>query len=233
MMRAIKESPGGLTQAELAERMRLPRTTIHRILSALEDEQLVTPGVSARSRYRIGPEVTRLAAAASRDLVSLVHPLLVDFSSRLAETVDLSVLDGDQVTFVDQVDAPHRLRAASAVGESFPLHSCAPGKALLAALPQSRVSQLLPTHLITSTARTVTSTRELLDQLEGVRQTGIAFDYEEQNEGICAAGIAIALPGQLMAVSIPIPAQRFHGREREWASQLLAFKDEVLAAAWV
>lgn len=56
MLRAIRESPGGLTQSELAERLGLPRSTIHRILSALEDEELVASGRGPRGRYRLGPE---------------------------------------------------------------------------------------------------------------------------------------------------------------------------------
>ncbi|MEU6381745.1 IclR family transcriptional regulator [Streptomyces sp. NPDC046909] len=232
MLRAIREAPGGLTQSELAERLGLPKSTIHRILSALEDEELIAAGRGPRGRYRLGPEILRLAEAGSRDVVRLVHPFLADLSARLTETADLSVLDGGEIRFVDQVDAPHRLRAASAVGESFPLHSCAPGKAILATLPPSRLRELLPARLPSLTSRTITRHQELLDQLSEVRESGIAYDYEEQSEGICAAGVAVRIAGQLMAVSVPMPAQRFHGREEECVEALLSVRDLVEKQEW-
>lgn len=232
VLRALKITPGGMTQAELADQLALPRTTVYRILSALEGAELVAAGQGPRGRYRLGPEVIRLAASASRDLVGLIHPMLTELSAELTETVDLSMLDGDVVTFIDQVDAPHRLRAASAVGESFPLHTCAPGKAILATLARGRLAQILPSKLQASTAKTITSRTELLHQLDEVRRTGIAFDYEEQNEGICAAGIAVAAGGLALAVSVPMPAQRFIGREAECADALQRVRDRIEAFDW-
>ena len=68
-----------------------------------------------------------------------VHPELVALSDRLKETVDLAVLSGDRVVFIDQVARPQRLQTVSAVGVSFPLHSTANGKALLATLDEAEV----------------------------------------------------------------------------------------------
>ena len=227
MLRALRESPDGLTPGELASRLELPRTTVHRIASALEDEDLIASGRGPRGRYRLGPEIARLAAASTRDIVGLLHPHLVEFSARVNETVDLSLLDGSQVTFVDQVDAPHRLRPASAVGESFPLHSCAPGKALLATLSASRLRALLPARWPAYTAHTITSPQELLDQLDEIRSTGFALDNEEQNDGICAVGVAITLAGQQLAVSVPMPTQRFAAQRDECARLLLEFRKDL------
>lgn len=232
LLRALKETPGGMTPAELSERLDLPRTTIHRILAALEEAEMVAAGPGSRARYRLGAEIMRLASSSSRDLVSLIHPWLVELSSQLTETVDLSILDGSLITFIDQVDAPHRLRAASAVGESFPLHSCAPGKALLATLSPGRLAEILPSRLAASTQHTITSVDDLRQQLEHVRKTGVAYDYEEQNEGICAAGIAVVVAGVQVAISVPMPAQRFTGREDECATALLDLRGRIEAADW-
>lgn len=232
MLRAVRETPGGLTQSELAERLGLPKSTIHRIMSALEDEELVASSRGPRARYRIGPEISRLAAAGTQDLVRLMHPFLLSLSSQLTETVDLSVRDRAEIMFVDQVEAPHRLRAASAVGESFPLHSCAPGKAFLAALGPGHARELLPPRLPAFTSNTVTEITDLLEQMTKINKTGIAYDYEEQNDGICAAGMAFDVGGQTVAVSVPMPAQRFHGREQECAEALLALRDLVVRQEW-
>lgn len=83
----------------------------------------------------------RLAAAARRTLPQLLRPVLEQLHGTLGETVDLAVLDGASVRFVDQLAATHRLRAVSAVGASFPLYRTANGKALLPRCPTSAPSR--------------------------------------------------------------------------------------------
>lgn len=70
-------------------------------------------------RYRLGPEIARMATTVRRSVVVDLHPFIEELSRELEETVDLSILDGDRATFVDQVVSPHRLRAISAVGSRF------------------------------------------------------------------------------------------------------------------
>lgn len=231
VLRAIREIPGGASQAELSEKLDLPKTTVHRILTALEEEELIVDGGGARPRYRIGPEVMRLAAAAERDLVGHLHPQLVELSAETGETIDLSVLQRGQVMFIDQVEGSHRLRAVSAVGETFPAHACAPGKALLAALPLSRMEGQLPPRLEVFTAKTISTHSAFREELDRVRSRGLAFDHEEHNEGISAVGVAIEMDGVPMAVSIPVPTQRFQGQEEQFGRALLAFRDRFTEPA--
>ena len=144
-------------------------------------------------------------------------------SDKVRETVDLAVLSGDRVLFIDQVARPHRLQTVSAVGVSFPLHSTANGKALLATLDDAEVRRLLPRSLRRLTCHTVTSLDVLLTELAGVRATGLALDREENDIGICAVGTAIENPiGLPAAVTVPVPASRFAGREDQLATSLHA-----------
>lgn len=224
ILRLLQAHPGGLSQAEIGERLGMARSTVSRILGALDDEGLVASR-GARGPYRLGPEIARMAATVRLGVVMDVHPFLEELSRELEETVDLSVLDGDRVTFVDQVVSPHRLRAISAVGESFPLHCCANGKALLAGLPPEHA---LPSRLARLTDNTITTPAALRKELDRVRAEGVAYDREEQTEGVCAVGAV--LPGvgeQLVAVSVPVPAQRFYGRESELADALLAWVEKT------
>lgn len=224
ILRLLQAHPGGLSQAEIGERLGMARSTVSRILGALDDEGLVASR-GARGPYRLGPEIARMAATVRLGVVMDVHPFLEELSRELEETVDLSVLDGDRVTFVDQVVSPHRLRAISAVGESFPLHCCANGKALLASLPPEHA---LPSRLARLTDNTITTPAALRKELDRVRAEGVAYDREEQTEGVCAVGAV--LPGvgeQLVAVSVPVPAQRFYRRESELADALLAWVEKT------
>jgi DNA-binding IclR family transcriptional regulator len=213
VLRLLQAIPAGLSQTEIADRLGLARSTIHRILGALEVEGLVAAGVP-RGRYRLGPEIARMADGARHSMVAQVHPYLEELSREVDETVDLSVLDGDQVTFIDQVVAAHRLRAVSVVGASFPLYCTANGKALLAMMPPAIADQLLPATLPALTPDTVTDPAALHQQLDGVRRAGVAFDVEEHTEGICAVGAALhGVPGAPTAVSVPLPVQRFTDRQ--------------------
>ena len=227
ILRALRLAPGGLSQAEVAEQVGLARSTIHRLLNALEDEGLVESD-GPRGRYRLGQEVSRLAGTARRGLLASLHPKLEELSHEVNETVDLSVLDRARATFVDQVVAPHRLRAVSAVGESFLLHCTANGKAFLAAMSPHDLARATAGTLLRLTEHTITDHKVLAAELERVRAEGIAYDREEHSEGICAVGTVIrGLTGLSVAVSVPMPAQRFYGREQFLHDALLRWAERV------
>lgn len=217
VLRALETSPGGLSLGEIAATVDLPKSTVHRLVAALAAEDLVAqePG----GRARLGNGLARLAAAGREALPDRLRPVLLELRRELDETVDLAVLDDDAVRFVDQVAAPRRLRAASAVGELFPLHCTANGKALLAALPAAEATARLPQRLPRFTPQTITARKRLLAELATVRREGVAFDREEHTEGICAVGAAVLDPtGPVAALSVPVPAQRFAGREAALAA---------------
>jgi len=229
ILRVLQAHPGGLSQAEIGERVGMARSTVSRILNALEDEGLVASR-GARGPYRLGPEIARMAGSVRLSVVTDMHPFLAELSRSLDETVDLSILDGDRASFIDQVVPPRRLRAMSAVGESFPLYCCANGKALLALLSPELRARALPSRLVPLTPRTITSPAALRDELSQIAAEGVAYDREEQTEGICAVAVALAgVTEELVAASVPVPAQRFYGRESELAEALLAWAAEVNA----
>jgi DNA-binding IclR family transcriptional regulator len=215
MLRLLRMSPGGLSQADLATQLGLARTTVHRIMNALAAQRLVQLS-GASNRYRLGTEILYMAEAARTAVISEAHPVLRDLSDEVHETVDLSVLDRDHVTFVDQVVSAQRLRAVSAVGTRFPLHCTANGKAILAAMPRKEIRKSLPENLELFTVNTITSRAKLLAELEKVRAQGVAFDLEEHSLGICAIGVSVGdTPMGAAAVSVPIPSQRFAEKRAE------------------
>jgi DNA-binding IclR family transcriptional regulator len=224
ILRALEDQSSGLSLGQIAQRVDLARSTVQRIVAALEAEKLVI-AASPNGRVRLGPAILRLAASVRTDFVSLAHSFLVKLSNELRETVDLAVVKRDHMVFVDQVIGSQRLRTVSAVGESFPLYCTANGKAYLATLEIPVVEQLLGRTYEKRTARTLSRFEDLIKELEAVRKTGVAFDREEHTVGICAAGIALrdAL-GNTVAISVPVPAQRFKENQEVIATRLLATK---------
>ncbi len=221
ILRALKGHSEGLSLAQIARKVELARSTVYRIVSALETEQFVT-SASPDGRIRLGLGLAPLAAWVNTEMRQQIHPYMESLSKEINETVDLAVLDENLVFFLDQVAVPRRLQAISAIGAAFPLHCTANGKALLSELPLEQVEQILPDHLQKFTPRTITTRKELLEDLKRISIEGVAYDREEHTEGICAIGITIrdAL-GNLAAISIPVPSIRFYGNEQKLSSALL------------
>jgi DNA-binding IclR family transcriptional regulator len=231
ILRALAtDSSGGLTFSELVSRSGLPRTTVHRIRGALEQEDFVVTD-KVTGRLHVGPGIMRLAMS-RRDLPSVIKPYLEKVARELNETVDLSVLDGTYVLFIAQNPAPDRsLMVVSRVGARFPAYCTANGKALLAQLSADELRERLPKRLETSSQHAVISRKALLAELEEVRATGLAYDCEEHRPGICAVGVAIRdIDGSCASISVPLPAARFHEDPDIVAAALLRVRDEVRIA---
>ena len=224
------DSSGGLTFSELVARSGLPRTTVHRIRGALEHEDFIFTD-TATGRLHLGPGLMRLAMA-KRDLPTVVRPYLEQLARELNETVDLGVLDGMHVLFIAQQPAPQRsLMVVSQVGARFPAYCTANGKALLAYLPPEEIKNRLPKRLESPSKHTPISRRELLAELETVRETGLAFDREEHHAGICGVGVVIIdIDGSAASISVPMPAARFHEDPDTVTAALLRVRDEVQVA---
>lgn len=229
LLRALHGHPEGLSLAEIAGEVRLPRSTVHRLAGALAREGFVE-AASASGRLRIGPELVRLAHGSRPELPDVMRPFLEMLSAGLGETVDCAVLEGGHMRFIDQIAAPHRLRAVSAIGASFPLHCTANGKAALALIGPEGALKLLPARLQRFTPATITRRAELLAELQRIAATAVAFDLEEHSPGICAAGIAVRdTGGRTVALSVPMPVQRFVGRELELERELVRVRALVVA----
>jgi len=228
MLRRLAAEPHGLTLIELSARVGLPRSTAHRIVSALAQEGFVRAAPSGR--LRIGPALIGLAVASRSDLRHEVAPYLERLSHELRETVDLAVLDAGEVLFIDQYVSRRTLRIVSEIGARFPLHATANGKALLAALSPDEVFELLPKRLAATTENTITDRAVLLAELEQVRATGLAYDREEFSSGIASVGTAVRdAIGAVAAITVVVPASRFSDSEAEITAALLRTRDEIQA----
>lgn len=210
LLRALEHVPEGLGLSELATAVSLPKSTVHRLIGALEHEDFVTLGPTGK--WHLGRGLAQLGAAARDSLRDELRPYLLRLAKEVDETVDLSVLDGTGARFIDQVPSTHRLVAVSAVGVTFPLHCTANGKALLAALPSEQVAAILSARLPTFTPHTITQRKALQAELEKVQEAGVAYDREEHHEGISAVGAVVYdAYGIAAAISVAAPTQRFVG----------------------
>jgi len=216
ILRALKNENDGLTLAQIAERVSLPRSTVQRIVGALQSEQFVI-AVSPERGIRLGPQLAALAESAKIDMAEKLRPFLVDLGRRTKETVDLAVLRGKRLVFIDQIAGTHRLRTVSQVGETFPLTDTANGKACLAKLADKQLRMIVENEGLSKPAELA-----LLDELADIRRTGLAYDRDEHTDGISAVGAAFFdRQGDLYAISMPTPSSRFRKEEKLLADHLL------------
>ncbi len=227
IIRAL-EGSNGMSLGLLAGKVGLPKSTVRRIIAALDSENFVV-STSPGGRLRLGPALVRIAHSIRFPIAETARPYLRKLSERTGETVDLALLDGDKAVFVDQIPGSQRLRAVSAVGVSFPLHCTANGKAMLAAMDAGELNRIKKRiRLFASTENSIRSWTRLEEELLRIRETGIAYDREEHSIGISAVGTAIiGFEGEIAAITIPTPTVRFAEKESELANALQFCRDEI------
>ena len=227
ILRLLEDRPEGLTLAEIARDAGLARSTVQRILAALAAEDFVVEAQPGRGA-RIGPGLARLAASLASNVTELLHARLVALRDEFGETVDLSILSGGSAVFIDQIPGRQRLVALSAVGQRFPLHCTANGKAMLACYPPEQAAALIDKSVASHPSHPLADHDKLLRELAAVRRTHLGFDLGEHDASIGAVGVAVFDSfGRAVAVSIPVPWSRFAKRREVLAIALKHFRREM------
>jgi DNA-binding IclR family transcriptional regulator len=218
----IAAEPGRLRLVDLGERLGLAKSTARRLMVGLVEVGLAN--VDAQGRFSLGQRLLGLGRADGAQISAVFRPTIERVARATdGETVDLSILRGQRMWFIDQIESSHRLRAVSAVGVRFPLESTANGKAALAALDDAEAEAIV--------ARFAPEVAGALrHEIAEIRRSGVAFDRDEHTAGISAAAIARRDAGGIVvAISVPAPTERFRAKERRIVNALRAAAD---SPAW-
>src|SRR5262245_21491030 len=214
--------PVGL--AELARRMKYPKPTIYRILRSFQEL-----GYLARDRESGGYVPTSRLSQLGRhghvlDLRRRALPAMEELHLEFNETVNLGVLEGDQISYSACLETTRPLRLMVRPGTRDPFYCTALGRAIVAFLPDRERAELLSgVKFETRTSRTV-RTRPALDKLlKETRRRGWAIDHEECDVGVVCLGVPLLEKGYpVAAMSITIPRLRYSpSRERDILKHLL------------
>jgi IclR family acetate operon transcriptional repressor len=159
-----------------------------------------------------------------------------ELGTTTAEAIHLAVPGGTQgVVTLDRVDSTQPVRVYNPLGATFPFHSCASGKAILAFWPQQRVDEVLSRPLAKMTDRTTVDPEALRLELDEVRERGYALNTAENRPGVCAIGCPIrGRDGYAVAsISISMPQDRYDWRHvPKWGEQLIAAANRI-ESAWI
>jgi IclR family acetate operon transcriptional repressor len=209
---ALAKSAAGLTLTDVAQRVELPPSTTHRLLSTLEKMGYVHQAGDL-GLWFIGLQAFRVGTTflENRDFVADSHAYMHRLMEQAGETVNLAILDGTDAVFVAQVQCHEMMRTLVKLGSRVPLHASGVGKALFAALPDAQVDAILKVKgLPRITENTIVAVETMWAALRVIRQRGYSFDDEEHARSTRCVGAAIfdehAEP--LGAISIAGPSSR-------------------------
>ncbi|MEY4174912.1 MAG: hypothetical protein RI900_2077 [Actinomycetota bacterium] len=222
VLRALAAGPAGVT--EIADRIGLPKSTVSRLLSTLEGLGAVEQ-ITAGGGYRIGLGLLELSAAVhpGRSLVSVARPHLVELSRRTGDAAGISIPDGTDMLYLDQVTPPSELQVRDWTGHRIPMHAVPSGHVVLAA-DQHILQQLVAAPLHRFTEHTITDPAELRERLAVVSKRGWAWAFEEFADGMNSVAVAVkGSDGRVVAaLHVYGPASRLPGgRDTDEVGQLL------------
>ena len=213
--RLLKEFSRGSREigvTELSRRLGIGKSTAHRLLNTLAEERLLEQDPSTGA-YRLGLAMYELGASVSMhtDLHEACTSVVDQLRNATRETVQVAVLDGREVVYVERRESPQTLRLFGRVGHRNDAHCTSTGKLLLAYLPPHRLDALLEGwKLVAKTQFTIRDVDVLRAELKTVRQRGWAENVNEAEMGVAsvAAPIRNGLNEVVASVSVAGPLQR-------------------------
>ncbi len=225
----LQQSTGGVALPDVARVTRLPRSSAFRYLTTLEQRRYVERD-PLTGNYRAGSALLPLRAHEPELLARRARPHMEQLRDKLQETVNLGMLEGDRVIYLEIVESRRAMRLAARRGNRDPVHATALGKAIAARIPEERVRAILGTAgMARLTERTITDPQSYLAELARVRERGYAVDDgENEIDGRC---VAVPLDGGNLpaAISLSAPASRLAPSQVETTAEALKEIVDALA----
>ena len=212
VIEAVGRKVSGLTQTKVLKATDCSANLVFRVFSTLESSGYMTRREESQ-RYVLTGRLLESCQprAMDKSLVLCAHPAMEWLRERSRETVQLMIRTGNRGMILDQVLGLEPVQAMGQIGMRVPLYSCAPGKAILAALPEAELDDwLAATTLKSFTENTKVIRAELRSDLQRSRRRGYAEDWEGGIEGIrcVAAPILDAWDRPVGAITAMSPVMR-------------------------
>jgi len=225
LIEALAQADSSVRLGELARAVGQPKTTVFRILATLTQEGYVqhAPGSDA---YELTDRINLLTRNRAEETVrQTARPFLGRLLARFEQTVNLGVLDRNQIRYIEIQEGLRSVHSSPTVNTFAPVHCTALGKVALAFLPPGEARRILEANapLQKFTERTITSARGLARELSRIRKQGFAVDHEEMERGEqCVGAPILGSNGELLAAfSISGPVSVLRGKTLREAAQAL------------
>jgi IclR family transcriptional regulator, pca regulon regulatory protein len=235
VIEAMGALPGPQTLAGIAQAVSLPRTAVRRFLMTLVELTFVaTDG----KLYWLTPRVLRLGLSYLSSLPYWrdAQPALEELSARVRQSCALSVLDGEDIVYIQRQHAKRILPMSPSLGSRLPAHAVSMGRVLLAGLPDEQLdAYLAQATLKARTSATLTDRQRLRRAIVKARSQGWAWVDGELDDSIC--GLAVPVRNQagdtIAAINVSLPTGQFDcdGAVAQFLAELRMAASRLRAAA--
>ncbi|MFC4808056.1 IclR family transcriptional regulator [Paenibacillus sp. GCM10023250] len=187
---------------DISRLMNLHKSTVHSLLKTLQLHGYIDQNEET-GKYRLGMRLVEKGQLLLQglDIRQAARPYLVKLSGQTGQTAHLVVPDRAEGVYIDKVEGAKAVIRYSRIGRRVPLHSSAVGKVLAAFQPPDALARMLSGYGYSRhTPHTIGSEQAFLAELERVRESGIAYDREENEAGVrCAAAPVLDHSGHAAA----------------------------------
>lgn len=242
ILELLFESPGGLSLSEISARTDIPMATTHRILGFMKDRGYVYQ--DTRETYYLSLLLPSMGAHffAGTGFSELLQPHLDRLAAETGEHVRLSaVVDGQLIWVLRAVVSSHGLQYRGALDTKILPHITASGKMWLSSMSDEEAVRIISQWNIEQSRdyggpNAVTSTKQLLADLEKIRRAGFAVIFEEAEVGVCAAAVGVYNPADanklLGVLSLAGPTARLDKRTLQSKIPEIKETAERIQEAW-
>ena len=228
LLKTFSEEEAELGISELAKRLEIAKSTVHRLATALLDEGLLDQNQDT-GRYRLGIGLFSLGSQVRTrlDVAVEAKPFLNDMRAKLGENARLAILNRRNVVFIHDFESNESVRLRSITGQYRPAHCTAEGLCLLAGLRSTALDAWLAEPLTPRTVNSVNSADELRERIRRVKRIGYATEEEECEIGTrCIAAPVFQADGKVIA-AIGLAGPRLRLKKRDFPQ----LAEEVMACA--
>lgn len=208
---SLEENELGVT--ELSKKLKLHKSTVHRILVTLESEGVVVRKQS-NQKYSLGMSLFRWGSIAQMqiDIRKYALPEMENLAKKTGECVYLNIISGKKRISIEKVESDLEVRRVIKLGEPLPLYTGGSGKVLLAYLPDKEIEKFTAEEkLISYTPNTITEPKKLLENLKEIREKGYGIGVGERIKGATTIGAPVFDNTNKVVASLTIsgPTERF------------------------
>ena len=204
ILELLAEHPAGLTLADITRSLGFPKNSVFRVSMTLQQRGYLLRDDRTR-RFTLSRKLLAMGyqMLCERPIVPTAIDVMRACRDIVKETVLIGTIVETHCIVLEQVLGTHPFKFSVDAGARLPLHVCAPGKAILAHLPERERDELVARLTLTRyNERTITSRRTLLSELQGAREAGFALDRGEQLHGIVCVAAPVFDPHGYPVASI-------------------------------
>ena len=189
----LVEHPEGLTTSQMTSILKIPRNSVFRITTTLLEYGYLNRDEETKV-FQLSQKLLTLgyAALSEQTLIEKSLGVMRKLRDQFKETVPLGILHGSEGLVVEEVQGLHSFRFVLEPGRKFHLHTAAPGKAMLAFLPEDEMDDMFrQINLKKYSNKTITDKEHFRKELKKIRKKGYAIDHAEEIEGMHCVGAPI------------------------------------------